>query len=150
MHFIAALLPFLLSCSAAPVFLPASTFSFLPADRWSSHATPNGTVFESKWGSATALASSAVNATAAPHPTALGLVYLSGSSDGHLRVTVNGQVITELDTFSAAPGTHEFLVPLRRPLPNLPLWVLSAEATGVWTSGSKDSYVQIAGVNVYY
>lgn len=142
----------LLTLASATHFIPTSQIGFLPADRWSSRGGgPNGTlIFESKWGSATAVASSAVNATSPPFPTSLGLVYGTGSSNGYARVAVNGQVITTLNTFAPATNyTNEFVVQLKG-LPNHPLWVLTVEATGMWQSGSKDSYIEVVGVNVYY
>jgi len=125
----------------------------VPADRWAPRGIPqNQTIFLSKWGGASAIISSLVNATQPPLPTALGLLYGTGSSNGFARVSVNGQVVAAaLDTF--APQTNyssEFVVELKRPLPNLPLWVLAVEATGEWQAGSKDSFIEIVGLNVYF
>ena len=125
---------------------------FLPADRWSSRGGgPNGSlVFLSKWGSAVAVAASPVNATAPPYPASLGLLYGMGSSNGYARIAVNGQVITTINTFGPQTNyTNELILQLKG-LPNHPLWVLTVEATGTWQSGSKDSYVEVVGVNVYY
>lgn len=108
-------------------------------------------MFLSKWGSALAIASSPVNATTPPHPTALGLVYGTGSSNGYANVSVNGVLITTLNMFTRQSNyTNEFKVELKRPLPNLPLWVIAVEATGTWQSGSMDSFIEVIGLNVYY
>jgi len=138
--------------AAAPTFLNVSSFTFAPPDRWAPRSFSGGTSLLSKWGSATAIVASPVGAVAPPHATALGLVYGTGSSNGHVRVSVNGALIAEVDTFSraAANYSNEFIVNLTRPIISLPLWVLSAEATGRWTAGSKDSFIEIVGVNVYY
>jgi hypothetical protein len=151
-HRIINLLAALTSASAVVQFIPTSQIGFLPVDRWATRGGgPNGTlIFESKWGSATAVASSAVNATAAPFPTSVGLVYGTGSSNGYARVAVNGQVITTLNTYAPATNySNELVIPLKG-LPNHPLWVLTVEATGTWQSGSKDSYIEVVGVNVYF
>ena len=129
--------------------LPASAFALAPADRWAPRGSGAGAMFLSKWGGATAVAASPVNATAPPFPKALGLLYGTGSSNGFLRVSLNGAVLATLNTFNATTGVSEAVFPLAG-LPNHPLWVLSVEATGTWQSGSKDSYVEVAGVNVYY
>lgn len=130
--------------------LPAAAFALSPADRWAPRATANGTIFLSKWGGATAVAASLVNATAPPYPTAVGLVYGLGSSNGYARVSLNGAVVAaQLNTFAAATGTAEAVFQLKG-LPNHPLWVLTMEATGTWQSGSKDSFIEVVGVNVYY
>lgn len=133
-------------------FVPTSSISFLPADRWSTRGGgPNGTlVYLSKWGSATAVASGAVNATEPPFPTKLGLLYGMGSSNGYARVAVNGAVIDTINTFGSTTNyTNEFNVSLSG-LPNHPLWVMTIEATGTWQKGSMDSYIEIVGVNVYF
>ena len=145
----------LTSCAAPPpgppptVRLPASAFALAPADRWAPRGSGAGAVFLSKWGSATAVVSSVVNATAPPFPKALGLLYGTGSSNGYLRVSVNGAVLATLDTFNTTTGVSEEVFQLAG-LPNHPLWVISVEATGTWPAGSKDSYVEVAGLNVYY
>ncbi len=138
----------------SPLSLPATAFSVVPTDRWSSRnvsSVPGGFVYLNKWGSGTAIASSLVNATAPPHPTSIGLVYATGSSNGYCRVALNGQILEpNLNTFSQQTNyTNELRLPLKG-LPNLPLWVLSVEATGKWQSGSKDSYIVVVGVNVYF
>jgi hypothetical protein len=146
-----------LAAAAAPAsaFLPSSAFTFAPADRWAPRPIAGGAVAQlSKWGSAAAVVASAVNATVAPTARRLGLVYGTGSSNGFLRVTVNGVVLGEVDTFNATTAyTSEYVVelfPNANHLPNMPLWVLVAEATGTWRKGSKDSFVEIVGLNVYY
>jgi hypothetical protein len=142
--------------AAAPLFLPSSAFTFAPADRWSPRAIAGGAVVQlSKWGSAAAIIASAVNATAPPTARRLGLVYGVGSSNGFLRVTVNGVVVNEsIDTYNATTAySSEYVVELSpnvNHLPNSPLWVLIAEATGRWRAGSKDSYVEVVGLNVYF
>ena len=141
-------------CGAPPrpnvTRLPASAFTLAPADRWAPRVTPNGTGYLSKWGSASAVAASLVNATAPPFPVALGLVYGTGSSNGYLRVSVNGAPAATVNTYAAATGYNsEFVVDLKG-LPNHPLWVMAVEATGTWQAGSKDSYIEIVGVNVYF
>jgi hypothetical protein len=137
-------------------YVPDSSplWTFWPADRWterthSGSRNPNGTEHESKWGSASALIASPVNATR-PAPRALGVVYGTGSSNGHARVTINGRVMVDnLDTFSPTTNlSNEVVFPLAG-LPNLPLWVLHFEAIGNWTKGSKDSYVEVVGLNIY-
>lgn len=129
--------------------LPASAFALAPVDRWSPRAIPGETIFLSKWGGATAIASSPVNETSAP--IAIGFLYGVGSSNGYARVSVNGQIITELDTYGSTMNyTSELLVELKRPLPNLPLWVVVVEATGRWQAGSKDSFIEIVGLNLYH
>ena len=130
--------------------LPASAFSLSPPDRWAPRSTPNGTAFLSKWGGASAVAASLVNATAPPFATALGLVYGMGASNGYLRVSVNGAVLATLNTFSSNGTSYanEAVFQLKG-LPNHPLWVLAVEATGTWQSGSKDSYIEVVGLNVY-
>ena len=91
-----------------------------------------------------------MNATARPGPRALGVVYGTGSSNGHARVTVNGRVMIDLlDCFSPVRNMSNEVVLSLAGLPNLPLWTLRFEAIGTWTSGSKDSFVQLVGVNVY-
>lgn len=132
--------------------LPASSFSLSPADRWGPRTiNGNATIFLSKWGGASAVIASLVNATEPPTPRAVGLLYGTGSSNGFARVSVNGAIVADLDTFSPTTNyTNELYVPLERPLPNLPLWVVAVEATGLWTNGSKDSYIEIVGLNVYY
>jgi Alpha galactosidase A/Alpha galactosidase C-terminal beta sandwich domain len=130
--------------------LPASAFSLSPADRWSAKATVNGTIFESKWGGASAVASSLVNATAPPYPTAIGLLFGTGSSNGYMRVSLNGAEVATLNTFSAVTSLVNEQVIQLKGLPNHPLWVLGVEATGTWQSGSKDSFIEVVGVNVYY
>ena len=129
---------------------PASIFSLSPADRWAPRGTPNGTIYLSKWGGATAVAASLVNATTPPYPKALGLLYGTGSSNGYARVTLNGAVVAQqLNTYATSTGTAEAVFQLKG-LPNHPLWVLGMEAIGTWQSGSKDSFIEVAGVNVYY
>ena len=130
--------------------LPATAFSLSPVDRWSPRGTSNGTVFLSKWGGASAIASSLVNATLGPFPTALGLLYGTGSSNGFLRVSVNGAVQATINTFDMNTSYWNEAIFSLKGLPNHPLWVLAVEATGTWQSGSKDSYIEIVGVNVYY
>ena len=57
---------------------------------------------------------------------------------------------SSLNTFSPQTNyTNELRLSLKG-LPNNPLWVLSVEATGKWQSGSKDSFIEVVGVNVYY
>ena len=152
----------LLACSLAaapPTFIPDTSpqWSFAPLDRWALvHAAGAraGTLHETKWGGATATLASPVNATApSDAPSALGLLFGAGSSNGFARVTVNGQLVeAALNTFApgAANYSRELRIPLNRSFfPNLPLWVLSFEATGRWQAGSKDSYIELQGVNVY-
>lgn len=136
-------------------FLSTANFSFAPTDRWSPRKIAGGATAQlTKWGSALAVVSSAVTALAPPFPKRLGLVYGTGSSNGFLRVTVNGVVLGVVDTYNETTAyTSEYVVELApnvNKLPNQPLWVLVAEATGAWRSGSKDSYVEIVGLNVYY
>lgn len=134
-----------------PTFIPATAFALSPADRWAPRDTPNGTVFLSKWGGASAVVSSPVNATAPPAaPTAVGLVYGTGASNGFLRVTLNGAVQATLDTCAQETGYWTEAVFELKGLPNHPLWVLGVEATGTWAPGSKDSYVEVVGANVYF
>ena len=158
----------LVACAASPLgalrapnppsntsFLSTTNFTFAPADRWSPRKIAGGATAQlSKWGSALAVVSSAVTALAPPFPKRLGLVYGTGSSNGFLRVTVNGVVLGVVDTYNETTAyTSEYIVELApnvNKLPNQPLWVLVAEATGAWRSGSKDSYVEIVGLNVYY
>ena len=104
-----------------------------------------------KWGSGTAIAASLVNATAPPHPTQIGFLYATGSSNGYCRVSLNGQIMEPaLNTFSQQTNyTNELRLSLKG-LPNNPLWVLSVEATGKWQSGSKDSFIEVVLVHVYY
>jgi len=130
--------------------LPASAFALSPLDRWAPRSSANGTVFLSKWGGASAVVASPVNATAPPFASALGLLYGTGSSNGYLRVSVNGAVLATLDTFSANGTSYanEAVFELKG-LPNHPLWVLAVEATGTWQSGSKDSFIEVVGLNVY-
>ena len=130
--------------------LPASAFLLSPPDRWAPRSSPNGTVFLSKWGGASAVAASLVNATAPPFASALGLVYGMGSSNGYMRVSVNGAVLATLNTFSSNGTSYasEAVFQLKG-LPNHPLWVVTVEATGTWQSGSKDSFIEIVGLNVY-
>lgn len=156
----ALLLPVALATPSNVTFIPDTSplWAFTPLDRWALvHAAGAraGTLHETKWGGATATLASPVNATLpSDAPTALGLLFGCGSSNGYARVTVNGQVVAEaLNTFTPGPAnySHELRVPLNRSFfPNLPLWVLSFEATGRWQSGSKDSYVELQGVNVYF
>ena len=131
--------------------LPATAFALAPADRWAPRATPNGTVFLSKWGGASALAASPVNATATPpFATRIGLLYGVGSSNGYARVTLNGAVVAAaLNTYAPATSYDNEAVFSLKGLPNHPLWVLGVEAVGTWQSGSKDSYIEVVGVNVY-
>ncbi len=147
------LLASVLSASSTSVVpLPSTAFTYSPLDRWSTRSiSRNASTFLSKWGSSTAVAASLVNATSPPFPTAVGLLYGMGSSNGFMRVSLNGQVVVPaLNTFGAVTNyTNELVLPLKK-LPNLPLWVLAVEATGTWESGSKDSYIEVVGVNVYY
>lgn len=137
--------------ASASRFIPASAFLLAPLDRWSPRSFVNGTAFLTKWGSSTAVIASPVNATAPPHPTALGLVYGMCASCGYARVSVNGAIVTELDTFNTSTTyDNELVIELKRPIISLPLWVLAFEATGTWRPGSKDSYVEVVGLNVYY
>ena len=159
MFFLYTALSALFVCACArevlpPLFFPATAFTVVPTDRWSARnvsSVPGGLVYLNKWGSGTAIAASLVNATAPPHPTQIGLLYATGSSNGYCRVSLNGQIMEDaLNTFSPQTNyTNEFLMSLKG-LPNNPLWVLSVEATGKWQSGSKDSYIEVVGVNVYY
>lgn len=140
------------SAASAPAVvaaqLPATAFALSPADRWAPRNSAGGVMFLSKWGGATAVAASLVNATAPPYPTAIGLVYGVGSSNGFLRVTLNGAVVATINAFAPQSNTTEAVFQLKG-LPNHPLWVLAVEATGTWQAGSKDSYIEVAGVNVY-
>lgn len=143
------------ACSPPPspprnfTFLPAAAFTLSPSDRWGPRETSNGTIYLSKWGGASAVAASLVNATAPPFPTALGLVYGTGASNGFLRVSVNGAVQSTINTFAPSTSYWNEAVFELRGLPNHPLWVLTVEATGTWQSGSMDSYIEVVGVNVY-
>jgi hypothetical protein len=143
-------------CAAPPppprpnvTFLPAAAFALAPADRWAPRSTPNGTVVLSKWGGASAIVASPVNATAPPFATRLGLLYGTGASNGFLTVTVNGAPQPPINTFAESTSYANEAVFELKGLPNHPLWVLGVQATGTWQAGSKDSFVEIVGVNVY-
>ena len=127
----------LVGCAAPPApapgsvaWLPAAAFSLAPGDRWAPRGTANGTVVLSKWGGASAVVACPVNATTPPFATRLGLVYGVGSSNGFMRVSVNGAVQATINTFAASTSYWNEAVFELKGLPNHPLWVLAVEGRG--------------------